>query len=92
VRRWGEYAFIRPGREMLFSRLSTETKYKAKNLIDVAVYRGADAGVAQASQALGKMGFTTTTFATAGALCAALWLGVGWWLGRRSERVDPTVS
>ena len=31
LRRWGEYAFIRPGREMLFSRLDKESKYKAKN-------------------------------------------------------------
>ena len=47
LRRWGEYAFIRPGREMLWSRLDTETKYKAKNFIDVTVYRFADAVVAQ---------------------------------------------
>ena len=44
LRRWGEYAFIRPGREMLFSKVDKESKYKAKNLIDVAVYRFADAG------------------------------------------------
>ena len=47
LRRWGEYAFIRPGREMLFSRVDKETKYKAKNFIDVAVYRFADAVFAQ---------------------------------------------
>ena len=39
VRRWGEYAFIRPGREMLFSKVDKESKYKAKNVCDVAVYR-----------------------------------------------------
>ena len=85
VRRWGEYSFIRPGREMLFSQLDTETKYKAKNLIDVAVYRGADAGLAQASKALGAMGMTSTAFAVAGAVFSALWLAVGLWLGRRTE-------
>ena len=42
-RRWGEYAFIRPGREMLFSKVDRESKYKAKNVCDVAVYRIADA-------------------------------------------------
>lgn len=86
LRRWGEYAFIRPGREMLFSRLDTETKYKAKNLIDVPVYRGADALSAQVAKALEKIGFTTVGFATLGALFAGIWLGVGWWLGRRSDR------
>jgi ATP:ADP antiporter, AAA family len=86
ARRWGEYAFIRPGREMLFSRLSTETKYKAKNLIDVPVYRGADALSAQVSKALEKVGFTTVGFATLGAVFALVWVGVGLWLGRRNER------
>ncbi|HEX7416527.1 MAG TPA: hypothetical protein VF315_00615, partial [Steroidobacteraceae bacterium] len=86
MRRWGEYAFIRPGREMLFSRLSTETKYKAKNLIDVPVYRGADALSAQVSKALEKVGFTTVGFATLGAAFALVWVCVGLWLGRRNER------
>jgi AAA family ATP:ADP antiporter len=43
VRRIGEYAFIRPCREMLFTSLSRDMKYKAKNVIDIVVYRGADA-------------------------------------------------
>jgi AAA family ATP:ADP antiporter len=86
VRRWGEYAFIRPGREMLFSRLGTETKYKAKNLIDVPVYRGADALSAQVSKVLEKAGFTTVGFASLGVAFAFVWLAVGWWLGRRNDR------
>jgi AAA family ATP:ADP antiporter len=48
ARRAGEYAFVRPGREMLWSPLDKETKYKAKNTIDVPVYRGADAVIAAA--------------------------------------------
>src|SRR6478672_4840527 len=47
LRRSGEYAFVRPGREMLWTPMSKETKYKAKNFVDVPVYRGADAAVAQ---------------------------------------------
>jgi len=43
VRRIGEYAFVRPGREMLFAPLDAESKYKAKNFIDTVVYRGGDA-------------------------------------------------
>ncbi len=38
-RRAMEYAFVRPGREMLWSPLDKETKYKAKNTVDVPVYR-----------------------------------------------------
>ncbi len=43
VRRAGEYALARPGREMLFTVVPPDAKYKAKNVIDTAVYRGADA-------------------------------------------------
>src|SRR5688572_15201132 len=52
ARRFGEYAFVRPAREMLFAPLDQESKYKAKNFIDVAVYRGADAFVAQLQRAI----------------------------------------
>lgn len=43
VRRAGEYAFVRPGREMLYTTVGDEAKYKAKNFNDTVVYRGADA-------------------------------------------------
>ena len=56
LRRWGEYAFIRPGREMLFSKVDSESKYKAKNVCDVAVYRIADASFAQIKKLLDAFG------------------------------------
>ncbi len=85
VRRWGEYAFIRPGREMLFSKVDKESKYKAKNLIDVAVYRIADAGFAQLKKFLEAIGMSGTAEALTTAGIAALWALNGWWLGRRHE-------
>jgi AAA family ATP:ADP antiporter len=94
IRRWGEYAFIRPGREMLFSPLTTEAKYKGKNLIDVPVYRGADALVAQLQNALKASGTTATGVALLGAGAALVWAGIGAWLGRRHESrptTPPTV-
>jgi AAA family ATP:ADP antiporter len=91
VRRWGEYAFIRPGREMLFSKLDTESKYKAKNLIDVPVYRGADALVAQLQNAVRASGMTGATVALIGAGAALTWAGVGAWLGSRHEK-KPDVE
>jgi AAA family ATP:ADP antiporter len=86
IRRWGEYAFVRPGREMLFSKVDRESKYKAKNLIDVAVYRIADAGFAQLKTLLEalKMGGAAEAMFTAG--LSALWALNGWWLGRRHEK------
>lgn len=43
VRRAGEYAFVRPGREMLWTAVSDSAKYKAKNFVDSVVYRAGDA-------------------------------------------------
>ncbi len=91
IRRWGEYAFIRPGREMLFSKLGTEAKYKGKNLIDVPVYRGADALVAQLQNAVRAAGVGSTGVALLGAGAALGWAGVGAWLGRRYERKDAVL-
>jgi AAA family ATP:ADP antiporter len=86
LRRWGEYAFIRPGREMLWSRLDTETKYKAKNFIDVPVYRFADAVVAQLQDALKAGGIGASAVALIGACAAGIWAFNGWWLGRRHDK------
>jgi ATP:ADP antiporter, AAA family len=86
LRRFGEYAFIRPGREMLWSRLDTETKYKAKNFIDVPVYRFSDAVVAQLQDGLKAGGMSPAQAAMLGAGVAALWAANGWWLGRRHDQ------
>jgi AAA family ATP:ADP antiporter len=91
ARRAGEYSFIRPGREMLFSRLDTETKYKAKNLIDVPVYRGGDALSAQVKSGLESGGLSASGVAMLGAGLAAAWALNGWWLGRRHEDAAATA-
>ena len=85
-RRFGEYAFVRPGREMLFGPLDKETKYKAKNLIDVPVYRGADAAAAQVQVGVEGAGFGPQTIAVLGVVTCALWAVNGWWLGRTHDR------
>jgi AAA family ATP:ADP antiporter len=85
MRRWGEYAFLRPAREMLWSPLDKESKYKAKSTVDVPVYRGADAISAQVNSAVTNAGVTASGVMILGAVVAALWGVVGWWLGRRFE-------
>lgn len=86
VRRIGEYAFIRPGREMLFAPLDAETKYKAKNFIDTLVYRAGDAISGWAKSLLDSLGHGVALPALIGAGCAALWAVTGWYLGRNRER------
>jgi AAA family ATP:ADP antiporter len=85
LRRSMEYAFVRPGREMLWSPLDKETKYKAKNTVDVPVYRGADALSAQLNSFVAGAGFGAAAVAWLGAGVAALWAMLGWWLGRRFD-------
>jgi AAA family ATP:ADP antiporter len=92
VRRSGEYAFVRPGREMLWTPMTKETKYKAKNFIDVPIYRGADAAVAQLQRAIEGAGLGAQTAALLGALGAILWAVNGWWLGRRYDSAAQHAS
>jgi AAA family ATP:ADP antiporter len=85
LRRWGEYAFIRPGREMLWGSLDTESKYKAKSFIDVPVYRAADYVGAQAKTALDAVSTSPSGAALIGAVLGVLWVGNGWLLGRKHD-------
>lgn len=86
VRRIGEYAFVRPGREMLFAPLDAESKYKAKNFIDTVVYRGGDALSGWAKSLIDLLGYGVALIAVIGAVCAALWGLLGWYLGARADR------
>ncbi len=89
-RRAMEYAFVRPGREMLWSPLDKETKYKAKNTVDVPVYRGADALSAQLNNWVAGAGFGIAAVAWLGAAVAALWGLLGLLVGsslRRQRKV-----
>ncbi len=83
LRRSGEYAFGRPAREVLFTVVSAEDKYKAKNLIDTFVYRGGDQIGAWSYAGLSALGMAVGTISLLAAPLSALWLGVAMWLGRR---------
>jgi ATP:ADP antiporter, AAA family len=85
VRRVGEYALVRPGREMLFTSVPVETKYKAKNAIDTFVYRGGDAIAGWVYAGIVAVA-TTGAVALAGAALAGLWAAVGYGIGRRHDR------
>ena len=52
VRRFAEYAIAKPSREMLFTVVDQESKYKAKNVIDTVVYRFGDVTSAWLSAAV----------------------------------------
>jgi ATP:ADP antiporter, AAA family len=97
IRRVGEYAMLRPGREMLFSVVDVETKYKAKNFIDTVVYRGGDFVTAWLKAGLDALGQGMGFVALIGAALAAVWAAVGFGLGRMHEsriraRATPVPS
>ncbi len=92
VRRVGEYAFVRPGREMLFAPLDAHSKYKAKNVIDTLVYRGGDAVSAWLKALLDTLSQGVLVAALTGALCAATWGALGWYLGGRTAKETPGLE
>jgi ATP:ADP antiporter, AAA family len=84
VRRVGEYALVRPGREMLFTPVDAETKYKAKNAIDTFVYRGGDAIAGWVYTGIVAVA-STGAVALVGAALAGVWAAVGYAIGRRHD-------
>lgn len=90
VRRAGEYALVRPGREMLFTVVSAEDKYKAKNFIDTVVYRGGDAVSGWIKRGLDLMGDHPQVAMLIGATLAVCWAATGHWLGGQQNRRDET--
>ncbi len=87
VRRAGNYAITRPGREMLFTGVSQETRFKTKPVIDIVVYRGGDvlAGWTYTGLAQG-IGLGLGAIAMVAALLAMIWTLVAIFLGTRFEK------
>lgn len=88
LRRAGEYALVRPGREMLFTTVDVEAKYKVKNFIDTVVYRGGDAASSWLKTGIDALGYGPVFIALAGALCAALWSWLGYQLGGHADNLE----
>ena len=93
IRRAGNYAVTRPAREMLFTRVDRETRFKAKPVIDIVAYRGGDMLMAWLFTGLTQgLGLGLAAVAVVGAGIAALWSLVGIYLGRWFERDDETAG
>jgi AAA family ATP:ADP antiporter len=75
---------------MLFTHVDRETRFKAKQVIDVVVYRGGDVFWGWAFTGLTQViGLGVAGVALVGAGIAALWAAVGIMLGRRAEPSEP---
>ena len=93
IRRAGNYAVTRPAREVLFTRVDREARFKAKPVIDIVAYRGGDMLMAWFFTGLTQgLGLGLAAVAAVGAGIAALWSIVGIYLGRWFERGETQVS
>jgi len=86
TRRAGDYAITRPAREVLFTVLPREDRYKSKGFIDTVVYRAGDQMGVWAVSELNKLGASLAAFCAIG--LAAVWLVSALWLGYRQRTLE----
>lgn len=92
VRRAGDYAVTRPAREMLFTVVNREEKYKSKNFIDTVVYRGGDAVSGWLFAGLMTFGLGLQAIAMIAVPVAMLWAAVAIYLGRAQQGRSARLS
>lgn len=93
VRRSSDYAITRPAREVLYTVVTREQKYKAKNFIDTVVYRGGDAVSGWLYEGLARgLGLDIATIAILCVPVSILWMAVAWGLGRRQDSLASNVA
>jgi AAA family ATP:ADP antiporter len=90
VRRAGDYAIARPSREVLFTVVPREDRYKTKGFIDTFVYRLGDQVGAWSVALLNGVGAITATLVAIA--IAGLWLVNGLWLGRRQRMLEAPAA
>ena len=93
VRRAGEYSITKPAREMLFTIVDRESRFKAKSVIDVVVYRAGDIFWAWAFTGLTQvLGMSLAAIALVGAGIASMWSLLAIYLGRYFDKHQVVES
>ena len=87
IRRAGNYAVMRPAREMLYVVLSREEKYKAKNFIDTVVYRTGDAVSAWVYTGMRSIGMGLSGVSLMAVPLALVWAWIAFGLGRKQAKL-----
>ena len=88
--RAGRYGLAKPAREMLWTVLGREEKYKAKPFLDAAVYRGGDLASGWIYAGLSALGLTIGAIALVSAPVAGLWALLALRLGRQEKELADT--
>jgi AAA family ATP:ADP antiporter len=94
AQRAANFAISNPAREVLFTVLGREEKYKAKNVIDIVVFRGGDAVSGWLFAALRGAGLDLGAISLATVPVTAAWLALALVLGRMHEKraQNPATS
>lgn len=92
LRRAIEFSVVRPAREVLWTVVSREEKYKAKNVIETLVYRGGDAMSGWLSVGLAAMGAGFGIVAMLILPVAGGWAGLCLWLAKRQKHKAEVVE
>ena len=85
LRRTSNYAVSRPSREVLYTVVSREDKYKAKHLLDTFVYRAGDQVGAWTTGILAWIGAGVMASTILALPMTVLWSLLAVWLGRRQK-------
>lgn len=87
LRRAANFALARPTRELLYTVIPREDKYKAKTFIDTVVYRAGDQIGSWSYLALSAGGLGIAGIALVAVPLSALWAANSLWLGFRQSRI-----
>ncbi len=87
TRRVIQCAIARPSREICFTVVDQESRYKAKNILDVIVYRLGDLSAAWVQAGMNALGFAVGGGLGLGLFASGLWAAAAWRLGKQYERL-----
>jgi AAA family ATP:ADP antiporter len=91
--RAAEYAIANPAREVLFTAVNREDRYKAKSFIDTIVRRGGDAGIGSLYRQLrGPAGLAMTTLSWFVVPIAIGWLGLAIFIGHENKKISSQTQ
>jgi len=85
IQRGTNFGVANPAREVLFTVVPREDKYKAKAFIDTVTLRGADVAFGWLFAGLVGVGLALPTIILSAVPAAALWTWLGHRLGRSAE-------
>ena len=90
IRRAVGFGLSKPTNDMLYSVVTPEEKYKSKNFIDTAVYRGGDLIGTWTVRALWGLGFAGISIAMLP--FAVLWVAIALWVGKAYRNYDGSAA